>query len=176
MQSPFGGWRHHLARWEACHLILSRLWLPTNQVPLPPQGETRNLEGPSFCLPDRTGAGRSPEEHRKILKRPDAPILRRLTAPPPSCGRGLLLFAMQHWRHKSKSCNADYILIAAKGGDTTTLSPKGCRPLLHNPPPAGGHNPRARPRQPSHRRRVQGRSRIRGSRAAANHQNAYHAI
>ena len=21
MQSPFGGWRHHLARWEACHMI-----------------------------------------------------------------------------------------------------------------------------------------------------------
>ena len=21
MQSPFGGWRHHLARWEACHWI-----------------------------------------------------------------------------------------------------------------------------------------------------------
>ena len=34
--SPFGGWRHHLARWEACHLILSRLRLLANQVPLPP--------------------------------------------------------------------------------------------------------------------------------------------
>ena len=22
-RSPFGGWRHHLARWEACHWILS---------------------------------------------------------------------------------------------------------------------------------------------------------
>ena len=21
MHSPFGGWRHHLARWEACHWI-----------------------------------------------------------------------------------------------------------------------------------------------------------
>ena len=37
--SPFGGWRHHLARWEACHLILSRLRLPANQVPLPPGGK-----------------------------------------------------------------------------------------------------------------------------------------
>ena len=36
-------------RWEACHLILRSLCSPTNQVPLPPQGETRNLEGPSFC-------------------------------------------------------------------------------------------------------------------------------
>ena len=30
--SPFGGWRHHLARWEACHLILSRLRLLANRV------------------------------------------------------------------------------------------------------------------------------------------------
>ena len=36
---PFGGWRHHLARWEACHLILSRLRLLANQVPLPPGGK-----------------------------------------------------------------------------------------------------------------------------------------
>ena len=27
-QVPFGGWRHHLARWEACHWILSRLTAP----------------------------------------------------------------------------------------------------------------------------------------------------
>ena len=26
--APFGGWRHHLARWEACHWILSRLSAP----------------------------------------------------------------------------------------------------------------------------------------------------
>ena len=26
--TPFGGWRHHLARWEACHWILSRLSAP----------------------------------------------------------------------------------------------------------------------------------------------------
>ena len=37
--SPFGGWRHHLARREACHLILSRLRLLANQVPLPPGGK-----------------------------------------------------------------------------------------------------------------------------------------
>ena len=30
--SPFGGWRHHLAPWEACHLILSRLRLLANRV------------------------------------------------------------------------------------------------------------------------------------------------
>ena len=44
--------------------------------------------------------------------------------PPFSKGRGLWHYVMQHWRHKSKSRNADYILIAAKGGDTKTLGPK----------------------------------------------------
>ena len=33
---PFGGWRHYLSRWEACHWILSRLRLLANPVPLPP--------------------------------------------------------------------------------------------------------------------------------------------
>ena len=37
--ASFGGWRHYLARWEACHLILSRLRLLANQVPLPPGGK-----------------------------------------------------------------------------------------------------------------------------------------
>ena len=37
--TPFGGWRHHLARWEAYHWILSRLRLLANQVPLPPGGK-----------------------------------------------------------------------------------------------------------------------------------------
>ena len=38
MQSPFGGYATTFPpRWEACHLILSRLRLPANQVPLPPQ-------------------------------------------------------------------------------------------------------------------------------------------
>jgi len=35
-------------------------------------------------------------------------------------GRGLLHFVLQHWRHKSKSRNADFILIAE--GDTFPLS------------------------------------------------------
>jgi hypothetical protein len=38
-----------------------------------------------------------------------------------ACGRGLLLFVMEHWRHKSKSRNADYILIAE--GDTFPSEP-----------------------------------------------------
>ena len=34
-----------------------------------------------------------------------------------------MLFVMQHWRHKRKSRNADFILIAAKGGDTFPSEP-----------------------------------------------------
>ena len=36
MHSPFGGWRHHLARWEACHWIRGSQSSPMNPVPLPP--------------------------------------------------------------------------------------------------------------------------------------------
>ena len=32
---PFGGWRHHLARWEACHWIRGSRGSPMNPVPLP---------------------------------------------------------------------------------------------------------------------------------------------
>ena len=34
--SPFGGWRHYLARWEACHWIRGSRGSPMNPVPLPP--------------------------------------------------------------------------------------------------------------------------------------------
>ncbi len=42
--SPFGGWRHHLARWEACHWIRGSQGSPMNPVPLPPPlaGEVRH--------------------------------------------------------------------------------------------------------------------------------------
>ena len=36
-------------RWEACHLILSRLRLPANQVPLPPQGSARGSGALCSC-------------------------------------------------------------------------------------------------------------------------------
>ena len=42
-------------RWEACHLILSRLRLPANQVPLPPQGGAR-VSGTIPCFPLRGNA------------------------------------------------------------------------------------------------------------------------
>ena len=44
-------------RWEACHLILSRLRLPANQVPLPPQGGAR-FSG-ALCSPSPMEQGGS---------------------------------------------------------------------------------------------------------------------
>ena len=44
----------------------------------------------------------------------DAPILRRLTAPPPFWGRRLWLFVTRHWRSKGKFRNAGFMLIARR--------------------------------------------------------------
>ena len=52
MRSPFGGWRHHLARWEACHWIRGSRGSPMNPVPLPPplRGGTIKLRYAVSCL------------------------------------------------------------------------------------------------------------------------------
>ena len=66
MQSPFGGWRHHLARWEACHWIRGSRGSPMNPVPLPPpqfggaakgkrlNGQARRLTSPHLEVLCRT--------------------------------------------------------------------------------------------------------------------------
>ena len=64
--------------------------------------------------------------------------------------------------------------VTAEGGIIKLIARKG------NPPPFEPACQRqaepSEPSEPSHRRCVQWHSRIRGSRVAANHQNAYHAI
>ena len=69
MQSPFGGWRHHLARWEACHWIRGSRGSPMNPVPLPPpqfggaakgkrlNGQARRLTSPHLEVLCRTSTG-----------------------------------------------------------------------------------------------------------------------
>ena len=52
-------------RWEACHWIFRSLRSLTNPVPLPPQGETRNIERPTFCLTDRW---RGPRQRRGVYE------------------------------------------------------------------------------------------------------------
>ena len=46
--SPFGGWRHHLARLEACHWIRGSQSSPMNPVPLPPP-QAGHYEAPLCC-------------------------------------------------------------------------------------------------------------------------------
>ena len=72
MHSPFGGWRHHLALWEACHWIRGSRGSPMNPVPLPPpqfggaakgkrlNGQARRLTSPLW----RSYAG-PPQGHYK---------------------------------------------------------------------------------------------------------------
>ena len=64
--------------------------------------------------------------------------------------------------------------VTAEGGIIKLIARKG------NPPPFEPACQRqaepSEPSEPSHRRCVQWHSRIRGSRAAANHQNIYHVI
>ena len=67
--SPFGGWRHHLARWEACHWIRGSRGSPMNPVPLPPpqfggaakgkrlNGQARRLTSPHLEVLCRTSTG-----------------------------------------------------------------------------------------------------------------------
>ena len=67
--SPFGGWRHHLARWEACHWIRGPWGSPMNPVPLPPpqfggaakgkrlNGQARRLTSPHLEVLCRTSTG-----------------------------------------------------------------------------------------------------------------------
>ena len=57
---PLGGWRHHLARGEACHWIRGSRGSPMNPVPLPPPlaGEVRR---------SRIGGGERSEPIRRIL-------------------------------------------------------------------------------------------------------------
>ena len=69
MQSPFGGWCHHLARWEACHWIRGSRGSPMNPVPLPPpqfggatkgkrlNGQARRLTSPHLEVLCRTSTG-----------------------------------------------------------------------------------------------------------------------
>ena len=67
--SPFGGWRHHLARWEECHWIRGSQSSPMNPVPLPPpqfggasigkrlNGQARRLTSPHLEVLCRTSTG-----------------------------------------------------------------------------------------------------------------------
>ena len=76
--SPFGGWRHHLARWEACHLILSRLRLLANQVPLPPGGKHVTGFAGRLQLPYESSSFATPAV--RLVNQKEGPFMGRLRA------------------------------------------------------------------------------------------------
>ena len=119
MQSPFGGWRHHLARWEACHWIRGSQSSPMNPVPLPP--------------PQFGGAAKGKRLNGQA---------RRLTSP--------------HLEVLCRTSTGDYKAPLC----CELLMKRVFRGVLFCPPDGG---------------KVR-RSRIRGSRVAANHQNANRAL
>ena len=93
--SPFGGWRHHLARWEACHWIRGSRGSPMNPVPLPPQGETRSME-------------RKNRESYISCTIPQFPsLVVNAVSQSPEC-------VSCHMTQKVNSRNADFILIALR--------------------------------------------------------------
>ena len=100
MHSPFGGWRHHLARWEACHWIRGSRGSPMNPVPLPlPQfggaakgkrlnGQARRLTSPHLevlcrmCTVDNKAPQRTPFTQRIAKNKVPPPGERWWRQPP----------------------------------------------------------------------------------------------
>ena len=145
--SPFGGWRHHLARWEACYWIRGSRGSPMNPVPLPPpqfggaakgkrlNGQVRRLTSPHLEVLCRTSTGdyRAPLCCELLMKGLlfRALFCPRLRGKSGEAGKGEASAASQsaeclscHMTQKSKSRNADFISIAAER-QSATLGPKG---------------------------------------------------
>jgi|GEM_PF-5643513 len=89
---PFGGWRHYLARWEACHWILSRLSAPyeSSSLATPYSGGTMGAEQwrqfEFMAVAERKPYNRaSPEENKPITLAGagNAPLLPPAAASPP---------------------------------------------------------------------------------------------
>ena len=142
--SPFGGWRHHLARWEACHWIRGSRGSPMNPVPLPPPTSWGHYKAPLCCELLMKG----------LLFR--ALFCPRLRGKSGEAGKGEASAASQSaelffmpYDIESQSRNADFISIARRAIHHPQRR-RRCRPLseaIHNPPPTGGHN--LRPGGPS---------------------------
>ena len=126
-------------RWQSCIGLPSRAKLALS---LP-------IKGPSFCLPDRNGAGRSPEDRSVFFqKRTDAPILRRLTAPPPSSGRGLNTAAEPPPSPQAKANTTFLHNLSTQPAAVRQLQPAPSGAPLFNLPRSGQHNLRAQRARP----------------------------
>ena len=125
MHSPFGGWRHHLARWEACHWILSRLRLLTNPVPLPPPAS-----GGSPAQPDRGGERSEPVTRMLIMPYDTESKSRNVLASPlgeegHEVAKGCTRVRMIMILDVDVTAERRHYNTHRPAGDTTTLGPKG---------------------------------------------------
>ena len=147
MQSPFGGWRHHLARWEACHWIRGSRGSPMNPVPLPPP-----QAGALWVLSH--GAMSLQESIERFILPPLAGEVRQSRIGGGERSESIRRMLIMPYDTESQSRNADFIGIALWAiRNPRANGPSNLRTLRTLGPEA---------RQPSHRRCVQRRSRIGG--------------
>ena len=166
----FGGWRHHLSRWEACHWIRGSRGSPMNPVPLPPpqfggaakgkrlNGQARRLTSPPVEVLCRTSTGdyKAPLCCELLMK--GLPFralffpLNRGKSGAARIGGGersepVSRMVIMPYDTARSSRNADFISIARRAIRHPLNQPAKGRPNPLNP----GHRVA---RQPSHRRPV----------------------
>ena len=136
MHSLFGGWRHHLARWEACHWIRGSRGSPKNPVPLPPpqfggaakgkrlNGQARRLTSPHLEVLCRTSTGdNNPcllqsrlrrEASRCFILPPEQGEVRRSWIGGGERSEPISRMLIMPYDAEGQSRNADFILIAQR--------------------------------------------------------------
>ncbi len=115
--SPFGGWRHHLARWEACHWIRGSQSSPMNPVPLPPPQAVA-----LWVL--STGAMSLQESIERFILPPEQGEVRRSRKGGGERSEPIRRMPIMPYDTERRIRNADFISIAAER-QSTTLGPKG---------------------------------------------------
>ena len=115
-------------RWQSCIGLPSQAKLALS---LP-------IKGPSFCLPDRNGAGRSPEDRSVFFqKRTDAPILRCLRHHPLPVEGGSVSSSCSTSNTKPNPVTPTLYSSPPKAA---IPQPSGQRPVKPKPPPAEGRS------------------------------------
>ena len=127
--SPFGGWRHHLARWEACHWIRGSRGSPMNPVPLPPP-----QAGALWVLSH--GAMSLQESIERFILPPEQGEVRRSRKGGGEGSELIRRMFIMPYDAESQSRNADFISIAAER-QSATLGPKGRQTYEPSGPQAG---------------------------------------
>ena len=115
------------------------LWRPCRGSPSQPKlALSLPIKGPSFCLPDRNGAVRSPEDRSVFFqKRTDAPILRCLRHHPLPVEGGSVSSSCSTSNTKPNPVTPTLYSSPPKAA---IPQPSGQRPVKPKPPPAEGRS------------------------------------